>query len=159
MSTLGSGKPTDVEFKATGLNVEGDIAAAVSIAVVYIVTWFLVLAYFNGFWCTFLFPTKVNLATLKERKERAENDLNLSKLVKLGTEPTKNVELERAPETKAAYSVLSQEQIQYRLQIERRKCMYIQVIFYYYNDGFYLYISRDRKSYREGGTEKVESIL
>ena len=123
MSLQGSGKPTDVEFKATGLNIEGDIAAAVSIAVLYVVTWFLIVAYFNDFWCSFLFPTKVNLATLKERKERAEKDLNLNKLTKLGTEPTTSVEFERAPDTKAAYAVLSQEQIQHRLQIERRMCI------------------------------------
>ena len=123
MSSQGSGEPTNVHFKATGLNLEGDIAAAVSMAVLYVVGWFLVLGYFNGFWCTFIFPPKVNLATLKERKERAEKDLNLDKLVKLGTEPIKAVEIERAPDTKAAYAVLTQEQIHHRLQIEKRKCI------------------------------------
>lgn len=119
----GTGDPTTVEFRATGLNVDGAISAAVSIAVIYVVTWFLVLGYFNDFWYSFIFPTKVNSATIKEKKERSEKDLNLNKLVKLGTAPTNSVEIEKAPETRAAYAVLSQDQIQQRMQVERQKAI------------------------------------
>ena len=98
----GTGDPTTVEFRATGLNVDGAISAAVSIAVIYVVTWFLVLGYFNDFWYSFIFATKVNSATIKEKKERSEKDLNLNKLVKLGTAPTNSVEIEKAPETRAS---------------------------------------------------------
>ena len=109
-----------MEFRATGLNVDGAISAAVSIAVIAWShgSWY---CYLNDFWYSFIFSTKVNSATIKEKKERSEKDLNLNKLVKLGTAPTNSVEIEKAPETRAAYAVLSQDQIQQRMQVERRK--------------------------------------
>ena len=62
--------------------------------------WFLILALLNKFWLAKLFPPKVNLATLKERRDREEKSLYLNKPVKLGVTPTKSTDLARVPTMK-----------------------------------------------------------
>jgi hypothetical protein len=101
-------KYDEITISVSNLLISDSIKASIIVAILYLIITVFILAAFNYFWC---FGFNKNLNTINiERKNRAEKQIQLQKLIKLGETASKKGYIERMPKTKAVNIVLTSEQ-------------------------------------------------